>query len=109
ELGPLGAGYLGTGSLGTVFFGTGRPRAGVEPGAPPGNGNFARPGCRRAFHAARLVGRVTLADVRLHQGPGPVAVAGRLRVAREPLADPALRDERARRLHGAARQRQPPP
>ena len=36
-------------------------------------------------------------------------VAGRLRVAREALVDPALRHESARRLHRAPRQGQPPP
>ena len=67
-----------------------RPRPGVEPVDPPGYRDRVGPRRHRPLDADRLVGRVEPADVLLHQGPGPVPVAGRLRLAGEPLADPAL-------------------
>ena len=86
-----------------------RARPGVEPVDPTGDRDHLGSRRHRPLHPDRLVGRVETGDVQLHQPARPVPVAGRLRAGREALADPALRDEPARGLHRAPRQRQPPP
>jgi hypothetical protein len=84
-------------------------RPGIEPVDPSRDRYLVGPRRHRALHADGLVGRVEPADVPLHEGSRPVPVAGRLRVAREPLTDPALDQQRARGLRRAPGQRQPPP
>ena len=86
-----------------------RARPCVETVDPPGDRDHVGARRHRPLHADRLVRRVEAGDVAFHQAARPVPVPGRLRVAREPLVDPARRDERAGRRHRAPRQRQPPP